>query len=698
MVKNLENYYCYTELVEQGVQTIYTKDINNENVDKHFQGIINILNDGIETEEVQNLMIHVVFPDDDIDLFIIQYMYNLMFWSLICYAGEQIMSKHLFFEEIITKKAIKAYVDKYFIRKNLTKMKLIDLNQNIDRCIGKFRMLENYQQWLCNTLSLKDTTDFMEEFPEFADTLHVDVSNIPMEDIKDYGREVTKTHIKYITRADRDHSMKYTFSSGEGTNEKQYQELAINIGTLPNGQGSVFRHPINSSFINGGLRDEEDVVIDSSIGRIAQILQKQNVGQSGAFSRKLGMNNQDSRLHIDPNYRCDTVNYEEVTIRNEDFLKAYDMRYYRFNPNGIEYKLDATTDKHLIGQRLYFRSPMTCASAARNHGICYRCYGDLAYVENLNIGQLASELLGSIYTQLLLSAKHQLESAIIKMQWTEEFYDLFDVEFDQITLRDYEYKKYKLIINVADIIEEDSEDNGDEGEFENTSMAENYYVYSFDVKKPDGSIVTIKTANNDPIYLHNDLVEKMNLNEDEDDDVYEMDMAKLKDISLFIVNVRNNELSVTMKKVKNLIDHKASIKVHDKNSIIEEFISTNLQGNIRLNAVHFEVILMNQIRGEDLLTSPDWSQKNPEYQIITLDKALSDNKSITVRMQSNKLKRALNHPDNQRLYQSSNMDLFAMVHPQEFMSREFKSSLPEDQQDKPIINPLFFTDDYKGKR
>lgn len=696
---HLENYYCYEELATTGYQVIHTDDITDDNVDLHFKGIINILNDGVETEEVRNMKIHVVFPDDEIDLYIIQYMFTLMFWTLICASGTRIMSYHLFFEEVINRKTIKAYINKWFIKKNMKIMELIKLNQNIDRCIGKFRDLENFQMYLCNTLNFKDTIDFMKEFPEFADTIHTDISGIPLEDIKEYGMEQTRKQIKYITRADRDHSLKYSLISGEGTNVKQFKEVQTNIGTMPNGQGSVFKEPINHSFINGGLQSVYDHVIDSSIGRIAQILQKQNVGQSGAFSRKLGLNNQESRLHDDPNYICDSVNFEVVTIKNMDYLKAYNMRYYRYIENGMEYMLDADKDEDLIGKTLYFRSPMTCASRARGHGICYRCYGDLAYVNrNINIGQLASELLGAIYTQLLLSAKHQLESAIIKMNWTEDFYSLFDVEFDLISLKsadEMDYRKYKLIINTADILEEETDDEDNEDEYSNNSMEESYYITNFQVKKPDGTIVDIHTENNDMIFLHNNLVEMINVNmdgytdDDADPDVYELDMSKI-DGPLFIVSVRNNELSATMKRVKNLIDHKGSIKMYDRHSILSEFIDANLQGNIRLNAVHFEVMLANQLVDKnDILESPDWSVKNPECELITLDKALSCNPSVTIRLQSTKFKKALNHPDNTKLYKHSNMDLYSMVHPQEFMGN-YESSLSEEERDKPIIDPIMW--------
>ena len=54
----------------------------------------------------------------------------------------------------------------------------------------------------------------------------------------------------------------------------------------------------------------EELVIESSVGRVAQILQKTNVGESGAFARQLELNNQDTTLHVDPNYVCDTVHFE----------------------------------------------------------------------------------------------------------------------------------------------------------------------------------------------------------------------------------------------------------------------------------------------------------------------------------------------------------------------------------------------------
>ena len=133
------------------------------------------------------MKIHVVFPDDELDLYIFQYMYNLMFWTLIVCSGQEIQSIHLFFERVISKSSITQYINNFFIRRSIGLTDIINLNQSIDRCIGKFRDLRNYQMYLCNTLDFKDDIDFMKKYPEYRKAIHTDISNVPMEDVKEYG-------------------------------------------------------------------------------------------------------------------------------------------------------------------------------------------------------------------------------------------------------------------------------------------------------------------------------------------------------------------------------------------------------------------------------------------------------------------------------------------------------------------------------
>lgn len=660
-------HYPYEELVNTGHQIIYTKDFDANNVDTHFNAIINILKDGIETDQVQNMMITVVFCNKTvIDLSIFDYCINLMFWGLFAKVNQPILDIHLVWFENITKKAIKEYIDNNFIEQYRKSLPFMQLNQTIDSVIGKFRELRPFQMYLANTLNLEDTIDLMNQYPEFNETVHFDTTGIPLEDVKEAGMQAANTQIKYIKNSN--HCLRDSFRTGEAISPKQYKEVAVNIGTKPTGLGDVYPTTINHSFMNGGLSNPVELAIESSVGRVAQILQKTNVGESGSFARQLGLNNQDTFFHPDPTYICDTVNFIKVTFENESIINAYDKRYYREKPKGVDKLLLAkyADKKSLLGKTVYFRSPMTCASAARGEGICYKCYGDLAYVNrDINPGQIAAEALSSRFTQILLSAKHLLESLVIKMEWSQGFNDIFDIQFNSFALKEnMDYKGFRLIIN-EDIQLLDELDDIDH----------NYYITNFLVQCPDGTQVPIHTSNADNMYFDKEFFDYLTslfpINNNSEDSYYaELDMHKLKNFSiLFVIEIKNNELSATMNKVEKLIDNKTVIAEYDKDSLIREFIATNIQGNIILDAVHYEVLLMNQMRSDDdELEYPDCTIPNENYQILTLSRSLSNNPSISVRLQSNKVNRILNSTQNRFLCKPSTTDIFYMEQPQEYIS------------------------------
>lgn len=672
----------YKELVETGFQTVSTKDLNKTNINDHFNAIIAILQDGIETSEVQSMMVHVIFVDDvDLDLTIFDYLFNLMFWNLIVNVDTPIMSIHLFYYEDMTKRNIKEYIDHIFVKQMRTKIPFMELNNIIDSAIGQFRALSQFQMYLANTVNLEDTIALMKKYPDFNETIHLDLSGIPMADVKNIGMDATYKQVEYIKNSD--HCLRDSFRAAEAVSVKQYKEVATHIGSKPDGLGGVFPTIINHSFINGGLTTPEEICIESSVGRVAQILQKGNVGESGAFARRLGLNNQDTKIHYNPRYSCDTKNFEKITIKNGIMLDMYDMRYYRFKPNDIDRRLDASKDKHLIGQTLYFRSPMTCASSARGHGICYKCYGDLAYVnKDINAGQIAAELLSSIYTQILLSAKHLLESKVIKMQWTEGFEDWFEVNFNTIGLyQDKEYRGAKIIIP-SDIQNDDELDD----------VIYSDYITSFKFRY--GSMeLDIHTAEADAIYIHPDLMEVIKMSAETEEGTV-IELHKITSIPvLFMINFKNSELSRTMQLIKNIIDNKTSISKYDRNTVLEAFIDTNIEGGIKLNAVHFEVLLMNQIRSaEDILLLPDWSKENEDCQLITLGDALTHNLSISIRLQNNKIDKSLINPANRKVHKASNMDVYFMEQPQEFINKEIvsdKYKLKNDVEDNKI-SPIYY--------
>lgn len=661
-----ENYGIYVPLSETGYQSIRTADINYSNWQSHFDSIINIMKDGIETDFVQNMFINVQFYDKkSCDLSIFDYMFNLIMWNCIIQTGDKIKSYHLFFPENITKGEIKKYIDKYFIDKYRKSMFMSDnnvhrlnmtLNNMIDGSLYPYSSIDQFSLYLANTINLEDTIDLMRKYPRFNEIMHVDLSNVPVEDVKNVGMQYTNEAISYIMNSD--HCLADSFRAKEGVNIKQFKEFSINIGSKPDGRGGIFPTIINKSFLNGGVNDVVSSFIESSGGRTAQIIAKCNVGTSGHFARLLGLNNRDSILHNDMTYDCDTKNFQRITMMNEKFLKWFNNRYYRFSPDGMEYLL-TTKDKHLVGKTLYFRSPMTCASAARGEGICFKCYGNLAYTNcNINIGQLASELLSSALTQRLLSAKHLLESAVRKLKWVQAFYDLLDIDFNIIKLADdIDYTGYKLLIDPEDICVESEEDDFDYNE----------YITKFQIKDPEGVVYDIFTEDFDNIYISTSLNDAIRKFGEPVDGYIELDMEDLDGCDLFLMYINNNELSKTLEMIKSIINKKSVTETFNKDSILQKFVETVMEGGLNTISVHLEVLLRNQLRAADnIFKLPDWTVANEDYQLLTLNDALTNNPSITVSMSYQKLSKVLYNPLSYKKDGTSFLDLLFMERPQDY--------------------------------
>lgn len=664
----MENYYVYTDIIEKGKLELDIKDITIENYYDHFNAVTNILRDGIELEEIQNSKVYVKMKGEVIPFTLTEYWINLMFWTIPIYAGIGVSREYLFDTSAITKGSIKQYFDK-IIKKIEGRVDFISLNNLIDEAIYKLKYVNDFGMYLANTLNFKDTIDLMRKYPEFYDSMHSDLSNVSIEDVIKVGMDYTETQIKYITAEDSDHCLKDSFIAREGVNKKQYKEVASSIGTKPDGRGSVYPHVIQNSFMNGGVNDPESLFIDSSVGRIAQILQKMNVGISGSFARLLETNNIDTFFNMNPDYACSTRNFIKILIKDNTWLKLYDKRYYKLKENGPDYLLDYETDKHLIGQELYFRSPITCESYANGTGICRKCYGELYTVNrDINPGKIAAALLSAIYTQMLLSAKHLLESAAMEIKWCDAMSSIFDVELTVVSFKaDLDIKKYSIIIDPASVdSDDDSEDDETVDLIDSTD-----FVNKFEVLCPDGHTVEIYTQDEDNIYFTEDFnaILSSKKAKETDDGRILIPGAALEGVPIFYVKIQNKELQRTLERSKQIINKSDVTESFTKDQIVSEFISANLDGNINLQAVHMETIIANQVRTDekDSTEMPDWRIPNVGYKVISLNSALSNSPSITVTLEYQKIASTLVNPLSTKKRKASVFDLFFMEKPQDYI-------------------------------
>lgn len=690
----LPQYSCYTELINTGVQYINTSIFTDMDIlNLHFYQLLDLFKDGIETDQIQTSVILVTFTDGEtVKLSVFDYWFNLLFWGLPVSSNHPIDSRYLWYYEDITQDSIADYINSTFLKLNRQNYTNMQINNMIDDVMYKFQFIDKFSLFLYNTSNNEDTIELMLNNKDFYDCIHCDLSNIPIEDVKDTGMKITKRGVQHILDSGKHWAIPY-FKAKEGINIKQYREFQFNIGTVPDGNGGVYPLMINGNYANRGISDPALYAIDADKARIAQVLSHQNVGTSGAFARILGLNNMDDRLHPDPHHVCDSKHFVQVTIKDAKTLSMYKGRWYRFTPDGVEYQMSLEPIKDnidLVGKTLLFRSPITCASRSRGHGICYRCYGGLSHTNNdINIGKIAAELLSSLLTQRLLSAKHLLETNIKKLMWNENFYTFFEINYSMIKLKDdTSYKKFKIILDPMED-DEELEDDID------PTLAFNTYVTGCTIIDPKGNEYYISTSDEDSLYLSPELNSIINKKTPDSDGLYILDLDSLKDKNLFYIEVVNNELGRTLEKIKNILNKNAEVRrLVTKDAITQALVDTIIEGGLNIDAIHLEIILSHQCKSyESNLIEPEWQYRNATYRMITLNEALKDNKSITISLMYKDINKLLFYPLSFMKSDPSVMDLFYMTKPQMYMSMEpVESNLVDDKEVEGPIRPFVFAE------
>ena len=682
MLENYQAYYPYDNFVKTGSMVVGIHDLNKDNWANHCSGIFNILLDGIETEFVHKQKLTLVFENNKtIRLTIPDYFMNLIMWRMILFTNNKIEAKHIFFPKQLTGKYIAEYINKNLIIPNRKKVDNRKLNNVIDDTLNTFKQLDQFSLYFANTANVTDDIYMEKKIPRYRELLHVDLSGTPLEDVKDEGMKLTNELIDYIKDSKQylgfDHSLANAFRSKESIKPRQYKEATVHIGTKPDGRGGIFKHNTNHSFLNGGVAELADYFIDASNGRIAQILSKKNVGTSGSYARILGLNSIDSRLHEDPEYVCDTCNLERYEVKNKDFFNQVIDRYFRWSEEGTTSADDILITRdmadQLIGKTIYLRSPITCASAARGEGICFRCYGDTAYTNiNINIGKFAAEIISSQLTQRLLSAKHLLESNPIRIIWNnkEAFDMLFDtgVENNIIRLKSgLNLKGAYLQINIDDIVLENEDDDYSE---DINVVLYNEYVPKFTIIGNDKNIPTVEFygSNDDNLYISSALNHIIKTRGEEDDGKYIVPLTALVDKDIFLLDLRNDELSKTMYRLMDIINKNSVTLTMDRNEILQAYNEAIINGGIEAMSVHGEVLIMNQLRNfYDPCEHVDWTVPHAKYQLLTLHQALLKNPSICITLLYSHLSKVLYSPLSFKKHHTSVVDFLFMRQPQKFI-------------------------------
>lgn len=716
--------------------TIHTSEINTSTIDEYVKLLKDVFLDYFEHDHVQNAKIEFVFDDGKTCRLPLPYaLINLIVWGFVIKTGQTIKPYHVFFNKHgITTGYIKQYIDKYCIiptreacGENNDIMKIHDLNRVIYDTLRGIKFVDEFAWYFNNTINNEDFVLMYQKCPEFKEIMdragngyynQFSPEQMNQEALKDMNRlaDLIVDAKKYIGR---DHCLSDAFRAGEGIKTKQAREAYVAVGVKPNGEGGIFPYVVDSNYINGGATNVAFHILESLIARIAQILSKKNTAKSGWFSRIMILNCSQTKKYtkpytntIDPTYDCGTRNFVRYKVDSEDALKKIADRYYRFDPMGMERRTSniyrvKIDNADLLGQEIYLRSPIKCLSAAKGHGICKKCMGELySIVPATNIGIYSVTNVTEPLTQMMLSAKHLLEAKINSATFDTSVMSAEDIAkfimIDEGTIyvncENPDIAHWRLIIKEEDIQDEvvasleNDEEDSDLDEYEDIRKYINIF-YIHDTRTNE--YFPIKTSELDNFYMTDWLVEFLNLknaNDIEDDIIIPFSALASENYPLFdIGSIHNDDMSARLESVIKVINLKANTDNYTAETFLETLSNKlNSIGLSNIMSIHLEIIIMNQIRSRDnIIEVPDWSAPNQEnYQVLTLKKAIETHPSISISMQSESIAKMLYSPLSLKKTKPSTYDLFYMVQPQVYLRENKFNETNDDIRNNPIFNFL----------
>jgi hypothetical protein len=184
-------------------------------------------------------------------------------------------------------------------------------------------------------------------------------------------------------------------------------------GFVTDVDSNIFRNPILVGYVEG-FKDLHDSMIESRSGTKSLMLQKDPLGKSQYFNRRMQLGcTFISKLDYTD---CGSDQYVPFMVNDERDLNALNGKWYMPKGEGSTLKAISTTNKELIGTTVRLRSSITCHHKHADT-ICSTCMGllSLSVPPKTNIGHVASTELCAQVSQAVLSTKHLDKTSILEV-------------------------------------------------------------------------------------------------------------------------------------------------------------------------------------------------------------------------------------------------------------------------------------------
>ena len=394
---------------------------------------------------------------------------------------------------------------------------------------------------------------------------------------------------------------------------KQVEELYIHLGLTPDGR-NIVNIVMDGNGFNDGYKDPEAIYAAAIMARVPDLLNTEYMGVVGYFARNLWILTYGT---ISPKVTdCGSKNPIPIVV-DEAALKMFDGRYYFTEKHGNRIRMLHSTDKHLIGKQLWFRSPCTCNL---NNDVCHVCYGNAALrVKDFNGGFICTtQFMTGPINQNVLSAKHILKANTELIVFTQNLEEYFDIDSGQLTVKE-DVKKFDIFIR---------EDYMDD-------ITEKFEMFIGKNMEP----ITITNYAN--INISKNAISKAKLVTIDDVNYYRVNSSKVDD-DLCTLTPINKMMTEKYLKMMHLLDN--NIVNYDNVSDVVTELYHLMEGTIPLLSTHGEIIISCLLRNRDnVMKRPNWLNYDEPYQMVRVKTALSNTDSFTEAVASEQTNHHLRH-------------------------------------------------------
>jgi hypothetical protein len=658
-----------------------------------YYHLVHLLLHGFEHQEFREHPVRFKFHDDkDEPLKNLEFRYfvaNVAFWYPIITAEPEKLNEEHIITRSMGKKMSTSFIASYMNRHYAKPYaKTIDYRTRSETFADTNYLLMKiplkFNDFLGLSISIEELRDMARRMPEFNEGLYVriDETKQPAEQ-EAQKKEFDNAQINRVLEDEVLTTIK-AMVGPKAVKIPQLSEFISIIGNKPDENGKTIPTPINNNYLTGNLASIPKYFINNISGRKAAVTNHEFMGPAGhvlILTALLSVSAKLSKTTMD----CNTANLIPISVKSDEHLLKLDGRRYKRNSRDEYHTIDYDTDKDLIGTIIWIRSPITCAAP---DGICRECYGELYYTNK----DLHSAGCYAAFTQLnplvqgLLSAKHFQGTSSKMIDFGEEFDKFFIMATTDIILNPNleDMELYSIVILQDSITSSDYSDDYDElgkkGKFggggtsgrkrrKKTEVEEedefmditddemefrlNYFTPKFYVvknlhsKRKDAmEVVEFYDPNTSELYMHDDLISRMSTGHESipgiDGKYYYLDF---EDISfeeyIFMVDVKNNELTVPMKKMQALINNAGHAGATTYEEMAQMMLDLTIESKFDATSVHGEMILRQLVR------KPMNQQQRPnfervimpeDYVVLSVLTALKQNPSFSVSMSSSYLK------------------------------------------------------------